>query len=154
MVLTTVLKVGIILFFLLASFGETFVYLSRKRTFERWPRVEVVIEKSKLVDFHDLQEQRVYEARIEFSYNYAGQEYLGKTPALAGFRLVPAFGFQAELARKYKVGDRVQAHVHQSSPEIAYLEVAPMDKISVFGGPLITIIAVLYYFYFGSMPWL
>ena len=152
--LITALKIGIPIFFLLASFRETFVYLYRKRTFENWPRVEAVIEKSKLVDFHDLTEQRVYEARIEFSYSYAGKEYLGKTPALSGFRLFPAFGFQSELARKYNVGDRVQAHVYPTSPEIAYLEVAPMDKVSVFGGPLITIVAVAYFFYFGGIPWL
>jgi hypothetical protein len=91
----------------------------------------------------------VYEAIIVFQYKFRGVEYESKTPALRGAQIFPLYNFESELIDKYKEGEIYNAKVFPDMPELAYLQIAPLSKVSVFLLPIAMVSLFAYIFGVG-----
>ena len=120
------------------------MYLRLKKYWHRFRVVAAEITESKLVDYIDVSEERIFEARISFKYSFRGKEYVSNTPALKSFSFGPQFNYEAELASRYKVGDIVNAYVAPGLPELAYLELGPFNKLSAILAPIAACIFLVY----------
>ena len=145
MVLFHVLKFGALILMVVFGIAQTIAYFAIRRQFDQMPIVAAEITESKLVDYIDVERRRTYEAKIKFKYNFRGVEYESDQPALTVIRLFPAFGYESELSKKYPKGAIVNAHIVPSNPKLAYLEVAPFDKLSAILLPIISIGLILYF---------
>ena len=118
----------ILLFLALTSLGlfQTLVYWRFSRTFSNWPRVQVEITHSRLLN--QLGDgKNLVEAIIAFKYTVNGREYSSNTPALRSYNLFPSLAYESQLVRKYRRGDIVTARFHPLEPSVAYLERAPLS---------------------------
>ena len=117
--------------------GQTYLYLKLKKQWNSFPIVSAVITKSKLFDFTCSGGQRDYEAQISFKYTFRGKDYESDTPALRSPQVFPLYEYESTLLDKYKEGEMYNARVHPNLAEMAFLEIAPLSKLSVFLLPLI-----------------
>ena len=97
------------------------------------------IIESKLIDHNDMDGNRVYEAAIQCRYNHLGTDYESDAMILRSAQLVPNFNYEHRLVKRYKKGDRVEIRVLPHKPDVAIIELAPLNKASVILVPLIII---------------
>jgi len=100
------------------------------------PVVAATISEARL-DHRNETGRTVYEAIIEFQYNFRGRQYESKSPALRGIQVFPLYEYEANLLEKYKEGGIYNARVFPNMPELAYLEIAPLSRLSILMFPLI-----------------
>ncbi|WP_111640283.1 DUF3592 domain-containing protein [Marinimicrobium alkaliphilum] len=147
-----ILQIGLPLLLAITGLLQTIVYLGLRRKSERWPKVAAVITFSKLLNHMDLDNRNVLEAMIHYKYTFLGKEYEGKTPALRGYDMFPSYDYESKLVKKYRPGDTVNAVVCPRAPELCYLEVAPLSKVSTVMAPLFFILGVaLFLAYFWGV---
>ena len=72
---------------------QSLSYLRIRRMWSALPVVIGTITRSKLLDYHDEDGKRVYEADVRVRYVFRGQEYESHTPALRSYRLFPQWHF-------------------------------------------------------------
>ena len=87
----------------------------------------------------DMDGNRVYEAAIQCRYNHLGTDYESDAMILRSAQLVPNFNYEHRLVKRYKKGDRVEIRVLPHKPDVAIIELAPLNKASVILVPLIII---------------
>ncbi|WP_250461650.1 DUF3592 domain-containing protein [Microbulbifer litoralis] len=119
-----------------AGFLQTIIYLKFRKNFQSWPTVAAKIIHSRLLNQLDVEGRRVIEAVIAFEYEFCGKSYRSETPALRGHDLFPDLNYEWDLTKKYRVGDLVNARVHPRTGQVAYLEVAPLSRLSTVLVPL------------------
>jgi len=150
MLLFNILKFGVPLVLALFGLLQTIIYLRLSKVYDALPVVAAEIIESKLRDFHDINERRIFEARIRYTYTFRGEEYIGDTPVLEGPNLFKRFSRTTDLLKRYSVGDIVNARVIPTMPHLAYLEMQPLNKISAILLPAICVGLLLY---FGAIGW-
>ena len=133
--------------FILIVFGlfQTFIYFQLKKRIGSWPVVAAKIIKSVLLDYNDVNGERIYEANIEYEYEFRGKIYTVDTPLLKGYEVFTKWDREYELQKKYKEGDVVNAKVCPHASEICYLEVSKFDWPSAILVPLGIILYVLFF---------
>ncbi len=133
-----IIKWGVLVILLVTNTAQYVFYRGIRRKWNSMPTVSVKILESSLTDHLTVDGERVYEANIRYEYNYGGEIYQSSTPAIHGPLLFPLWNFEADLIKKYKVGETYPAKVSASNPEIAYLEIAPLSRLSAVGLPIMT----------------
>ncbi len=133
--------------FILIAFGlfQTFIYFQLKKRMNKWPVVAAKIIKSVLLDYNDVNGERIYEANIEFEYEFRGQNYTSDTPLLKGYEVFTKWDRESELLTKYKEGNIVNARVCPHAPGISFLEISKFDWLSALLVPLGIILYVLFF---------
>jgi len=133
----SIFKYGALVVLCFLGIGQTYLYLKLKKHWNSFHIVAATITKSKLFDLTDANGIRKYDAQISFKYRFRGKEYECDTPALRSPQIFPLYEYESTLLDKYKVGEMYNAKVHPNLPEMAFLEIAPLSKLSVFLLPLI-----------------
>ena len=106
------------------------MYRAVRRDWGHYMPVRATITRSKLIDQLNTDGERDYQADIRFKYVWAGREYESCTAILRGPQLFPLWNYETSLVQKYKEGDHYEARVHPRRPDVAYLELAPLNKKS------------------------
>ena len=133
----SILKYGAFVILCFLGIGQTYLYYKLKKNWKYFPVVAATITKSELFDLTSGDGVRSYEAKISFKYSFLGKDYECDTPALRSPQVFPLYEYESTLLDKYKVGEMYNAKVHPNIPEVAFLEIAPLSKLSVFLLPLI-----------------
>ena len=133
----SIFKYGALVVLCFLGIGQTYLYLKLKKHWSSFPVVAATITKSKLFDFTNANGMRSYDAQISFKYRFRSKDYECETPALRSPQVFPLYEYESTLLDKYKVGEIYNAKVHPNFPEMAFLEIAPLSKLSVFLLPLI-----------------
>ncbi len=133
-------------FLVFTNSAQFYLYRKVKQRWERMPVVAAIITKSALRDYNDLNGNRVYEADIRFEYQFRGNSYESVTPSLEGPALGPRWNYATELVDRYAVGEMYNARVIPEQPDVAYLEVASLNKVAVVLVPALTVAYGLYLF--------
>lgn len=113
------------------------LYFRLKKNWRFFPVVAGTITESRLFDFTSFDTQRTYEAQIKFKYRFREKDYESNTPALRSPQVFPLYEYEQTLLDKYKVGEIHNVRVHPNLPDMAFLEIAPLSKLSVFLLPII-----------------
>jgi len=129
--------------------GQTYLYRKVKRQWDSLPVVGAEIIESQLLDYNDMDDRRIYEAKIRFRYKYRGEEYESETPLLKSPQLFPDKDIEHDLLARYKVGDIINARVMPNLPSAAFIEVAPFSKLSAIGVPVFVLLYALAVFGYG-----
>ncbi|AMX03898.1 DUF3592 domain-containing protein [Microbulbifer thermotolerans] len=130
------------MFLIATGFLQTFIYLKLKKTFNNWPNVTARITYSRFLNQLDVDGRKMVEAIIAFEYTFRGKSYRSETPVLRGYDLFPDFDYEKNLTKKYQVGDLVNARVHPKVNSVAYLEVAPLSRLSTVLVPLMIFLSI------------
>ena len=130
--------VGFIILFGL-GIGQSLLYRKIKRNWDSLPVTRGEIIESRLIDHNDIDGNRVYAATIQCRYNHLGTDYESEAVVLRSAQLVPNFNYEHKLVQRYKKGDRVEIRVLPQKPDVAIIELAPLNKASVILVPLIII---------------
>ncbi|WP_444946667.1 DUF3592 domain-containing protein [Microbulbifer sp. VTAC004] len=131
------------------GFGQTFVYQRVKKKWNSLPVVDAKIKTSKLKNFTNAEGQRVYEAQIEFEYEYMGVKYSSDTPLLRSPQLFKNNNIEHDLLSRYKEGGSVAVRVMPSSPKNAFIEMERFSKLSAVVIPVLIVIYSLAVFGYG-----
>jgi hypothetical protein len=99
----------------------------------------MIVVEAKLIDHLKVNGGREYRAEVRFTYEYDGKDYESVTAALHGPLMFPLWNYEWQLLKKYKVGESYMGRLFPGNPRLAYLEIAPLSKMSVIGLPLVTI---------------
>lgn len=134
-----ILKWLVLVGLVLTNTLQFLMYRSVKRNWGRYIPVRATITRSKLIDQLNADGNRDYEAEIRFKYLWDGKEYESDTAILRGPQLFPLWNYESSLLQKYKEGDYCEARVHPRNPDIAFLELAPLSKMSAILLPIMTI---------------
>ena len=144
---------------ILAGLGvlQTVVYAILKKRFHEFGKVAGKITYSRFLNYTDPDGKREIGAIIKFNYSVRGQDYEGDTPILKGYEMFPSFDYYDELVKRYPPGEVVNVHFLRNNPKIAYLEVAPLSKVSTVLAPVMSIssiaILVAYALGVGDIFW-
>ena len=133
----SLIKYGLFVVLSVIGLGQVVSYKMLKRNWGKFRVVAGEILESRILHYTDTEGKTVFEARIRFKYQFQGKEYESETPALRGPQLFPLFDYESKLVQRYKRGEIYNIRVHPLEPEIAYLEVAPLSKISVVVLPFV-----------------
>ena len=109
---------------------QVFIYRALKRQWKTMPVVAATITKSRIDSWNDPFGRRHYDADIELTYRFRGEELTSDTPVLRGPELWVTFRYNSSLVDRYKAGEMHNVRVFPSEPPVAYLEIAPFSKIS------------------------
>ena len=139
---------GIVLLFTI-GIGQTYLYRKVKKQWDSLPVVGAEIIESRLLDYNDMDDRRIYEAKIRFKYKFRGEEYESETPLLKSPQLFPDKDIELDLLARYKEGDIINARVMPNLPEAAFIEVAPFSKLSAIGIPVLILLYALAVFGYG-----
>lgn len=147
----TLLKWGFFVILVLTNTWQFFLYRRIRAAWERMPLVAALILRSGLRNYNDVDGERVFEPDILFSFTFRGKKYEANSPYFEGPTLGPQWDYAASLVKKYEVGEYYNARVLVTEPPVAYLELAPLNKLAAIGLPLLTIGYGLYLFvwFFG-----
>lgn len=126
------------------AFGQFVTYLFTKNKFKSLPITDGVVVSSKLDNYNDVEGKRVYSANIRFKYSLNNKEYEADSIALRSFQLFPFHDYEHELVEKYQEGAAVPVRYFSGNPEKAYLEVAPLSKLSTAALLAATLVALSY----------
>ncbi|UTW45926.1 DUF3592 domain-containing protein [bacterium SCSIO 12696] len=126
----------------IAGLWQTFVYFRLKKYFDLWPVVAAEITHSRLLNQTGVNGEIMLEGIIHFKYSIRGKDYKSDTPALRGYDLFPSLNYERSLVKKYPKGEFVNARVHPNVNSLAYLEVAPLSKLSTVLAPLMFLLGV------------
>ena len=118
---------------------ETLLYLRIKKVYHRLPVVAAKIVYSRLINHTDLDGKREIGAIIKYTYRFRGGEYEAETPVLKGYDLFPSLDYYQKLVKENRPGDIVNVRVVPSMPELAYITVAPLSKLSTVLAPVISL---------------
>lgn len=129
--------------------GQSFLYRRVKQNWDFYPVTLGEVLESKLVDHNDADGKRIYEASIRCRYNHLGVEYESDAVVLRAAQLVPNFNYEHKLVQRYKKGSTVEIRVLPNSPDIAIIELAPLNKASVILVPLLIIVYAVLVFGYG-----
>ncbi len=140
----TVLKWAFFVFLALTNTLQFISYRKLSRAWEKMPVVAATITKSDLANHHDVSGRRTYAADIRFAYSFRGNEYESATAVLPSPQIFHQWGYVTSLLGKYKVGEGYNARVVPNAPDLAYLEVEPLNKLAAIALPLLTIVYGLY----------
>lgn len=151
-----IIQIAIPLLMAFSGILQTIIYVVFKRSFNKWPLVAAKIDDAWLIDQLDPSGKEILEAIVIFSYNFRGVTYESRTPLLKGYDLFPSREYESNLIKKYKIGEYYNARVHPAEPEIAYLEIAPLSKLSTFLAPVMTIggMALIVAYFYGTFAYL
>lgn len=139
---------------LMAALGilQTLLYLGQKKYFTQWSCVSTEITHSWFLNQLAPDGEQLTEAVISFTYEVGGKQYESNTPALRGYELFPSLKYESALVKKYKLGSHHKARVHPKFPEIAYLEIAPLSKLSTVLAPAMSLLGIgLLFAYFCGL---
>ena len=139
---------GMILLFTV-GIGQTYLYRKVKKQWGSLPVVRAEILESQLLDYNDMEDRRVYEAKIRFRYEFRGEQYESETPFLKSPQIFPDKNIEHDLLARYKVGDIINARVMANTPKVAYLEITPFSKLSAIGVPALILLYALAVFGYG-----
>ncbi|WP_444930358.1 DUF3592 domain-containing protein [Microbulbifer sp. SSSA002] len=145
----SILKYAGLLFLAFAGVIQTYIYRRIQGKWRSLPVVRGKIIESKLVNFINTEGQRVYEANIKYKYDFKGQRYYSDTPLLRSPQLFKDHNLEHELLQKYKVGDHVNIKVLPNSPEVAFIEVEPFNRLSAIAIPILTVLYIAFIFGYG-----
>ena len=132
----TVLKFGFFIVMVVLGLGQLFLYRNLRKRWEKLPVVAGEVTESELRHYSDADGRTIYEANIKFKYTFLGQEYESESPALRGPQMFPLWEYESKLLSKYEKGEIYNVKVLGSKPDMAYLEIAPLSKISVILMPI------------------
>ena len=127
----------------LAGVTQTYIYFKLRRVFNRLPVVAAKITHSRLLNQLGANGENLLEAIIAYEYSFRGKEYEAKTPALRGYDLFPSLEYERALVQRYPKGEFVNVRVIPDMPEVGYLEVAPLSKLSTVLSPIMAIGGIL-----------
>jgi len=133
---------------------QIFAYLRVKKVFRHLPIVKAMITRSELLNFNNASGVRVYEAKIEFTYEFHLKKYLSDTPAMRSVQLIPTWHYEQELLAKYPAGKEVDVRVLPNMPDSAYIEIAPFSFSSAVILPLITVLYIAGLVAYGWSIWI
>ncbi|MDB2409021.1 DUF3592 domain-containing protein [Pseudomonadales bacterium] len=119
--------------------GQSLLYRKIKRNWSSLPVVRGKIIESKLIDHNDIDGNRVYKASIRCRYNHLGTDYESEATVLRSAQLVPSFNYENQLVQRYKKESNVEIRVLPKKPDVAIIELAPLNKTSVILVPLIIV---------------
>lgn len=111
--------------------------------------MSAIITTSRLLNHNDVRGSRVYEALLEFEYDFRGKRYRLNTPLLRSMQLFSDKNIEHELLAKYKEHDLVNVRVMPSSPQNAFIEVQPFSLASATGVPMLAILYAATVFGYG-----
>lgn len=129
---------------LAVAFWQLLNYMFTKNRFKNLPIIDGVVISSKLDNYNDVEGKRVYSANIRFRYSLNDKEYEADSIALRSFHLFPFHDYEHELVEKYQEGVVVPVRYFSANPEKAYLEVAPLSKLSTAALLSVTLVALSY----------
>jgi Protein of unknown function (DUF3592) len=132
----SVLKFGMFIVLAVLGLGQLLIYRKLRKHWKKLPVVAGTVTESKLRHHSDANGRTVYEADIKFKYKFRGQEYESDTPALRGPQMFPLWEYESKLLSKYEKGEIYNVKIVASKPELAYLEIAPLSKISTVLMPI------------------
>jgi hypothetical protein len=144
----SIVKYAAFIVFAFLGVVQIFVYFRLKKMWSSLPVVAATVTESRLLH-SNIGGTTEYEAIIVFSYSFRGREYESKTPALRSVQVFPLYGYESELLDKYKKGEMYNARVFPNLPDTAYLEVAPLSKLSMFLFPIMTLGMLAYFIGLG-----
>ncbi|QFT54886.1 DUF3592 domain-containing protein [Microbulbifer sp. THAF38] len=133
------------------GFCQTFVYQRVKKKWASLPLVDATITRSKLKNFANTEGRRIYEAQIEFGYEYKGEKFYSDTPLLRSPQLFKDNNIEHDLLNKYKEGDSVKVRLLPDSPKNAYIEVERFSTLSAIAIPVLFILYGVAVFGYGWM---
>ncbi|WP_444939162.1 DUF3592 domain-containing protein [Microbulbifer sp. JMSA002] len=122
------------------GFCQTFVYLRVKKKWASLPLIDATVTKSKLKNFANTEGQRIYEAQIEFEYEYKEEKFYSDTPLLRSPQLFKDNNIEHDLLNRYKEGDSVSVRLLPHSPKNAYIEVERFSTLSAVAIPILLIL--------------
>ena len=130
---------------------ETLLYMRIKKVYHRLPIVAATITYSRLINHTDLDGKREIGAIIKYKYRFRGAEYESETPVLKGYDLFPSLDYYQQLVKENRPGDIVNVRVVPTAPELAYITVAPLSRISTVLAPVISLgsIALIIGYFMG-----
>ncbi|WP_299597587.1 DUF3592 domain-containing protein [uncultured Microbulbifer sp.] len=140
--------IGLVVIFGL-GFAQTFVYSRVNKRWNSLPLVDAKITTSKLKNFTNTEGQRVYEAQIEFEYEYSGAKYRSDTPLLRSPQLFKDNNIEHDLLSRYKEGEKLKVRVIPGSPKDAYIEMERFSRLSAVVIPVLFIIYSIAVFGYG-----
>jgi len=123
---------------------ETWAYLRVKKVWDRLPVVAATIEYSRLIDHTDTDGKREIGAIIRYTYQFRGKRYECNTPVLKGYDLFPSREFYINLVKENRPGELVNARVLPHMPEMAFLVVSPLSKVSMVLAPIISVGTIVF----------
>ena len=128
---------------------QTLVYLLLRTQIASWNRVSAEIIDSRYVDQLGPGGEDIVKGIVAYKYEFCGKEYVSEEPAIRGYEMFPNKTYEKQLTEKYRKGMPVYAYVHEEAPDMAYLEVAPLSRVSTIAAPMISVlgIALAYGFY-------
>jgi hypothetical protein len=130
----------------LAGVAQVVYYLRIRKFWDSLPVVAAEITYSKLDRWNDEAGKSYYDADIRFSYRFRGKQLESDTPDLRSIELFTPYTYNGSLVPRYRVGDIVNARVVPREPYVAYLEVAPLSKLSAVLMPILIAFYVLFFF--------
>lgn len=128
----------------LIAFGvfQTLIYLLIRRKIYTWNRVQAEIVDSRYVDQLGPNGDEIVKGVVAYKYSFRGKEYFSEEPAIRGYEMFPNRRYEKHLTDKYKKGMSVYAYVYAKAPNLAYLEVAPLSRLSTIAAPLAPVLGV------------
>ena len=147
MIIIPIFKVIVPIVLIVLGLFNTIAYFQIRKRFYSWPVVAARIIESELRNHTNADGNRVYEANIEYEYEFRGHIYHSNTPILKGYELFIQWDREDALIKKYRNGDIVNARVCPSAPRICYLEIANLDWLSTALVPIGILLSGLWIYF-------
>jgi Protein of unknown function (DUF3592) len=130
---------------------ETLMYTRIKKVYHKLPVAAATITYSRLLNYIDLDGKREIGAIIKYKYTFRGKEYESETPVLKGYDLFPSLDYYQQLVKENRPGDIINVRVLPTFPELAYITVAPLSRLSTVLAPVVSLgsIALIVAYFLG-----